>query len=131
LPLRLIAQKLPEDIARQKREKAEKDRQKNANHDTNYFELPGWIIFITNFPTEKLSSTVILDVYRLSWFIEIIFKAWKCHFNFRRILNLERLNLIRTQITIYLVLIKVAYWFLHIDHYIQAQVQKTTSLPRS
>lgn len=131
LPLRLIAQKLPEDIARQKREKAKKDRHKNANHDADYFELLGWVIFITNVPTEKLSSTVIMEVYRLRWFIEIIFKAWKSHFNFRRILSVERMSLIRTQITIYLVLIQVTYWSLNIYHYIQEQVQRTISRPLS
>lgn len=131
LPLRLVAQKLPEDIARQKREKAKRDRHKNANHDADYFELLGWVVFITNVPAEKLSSSEIMEVYRLRWFIEIIFKAWKSHFNFRRILNKERMNLIRAQITIYLVLAQVAYWSLNIYQYIQTEVQKITQRPLS
>jgi len=131
LPLRLIAQKLPQEVVHQKREKARKDRNKKANHDENYFELLEWVIFVTNVPSEKLNTSQIMEVYRLRWFIEIIFKAWKSHFNFRKILNKERMNLIRTQITIYLVLTQVAYWSLNVYQYIQNAVQKITQRPVS
>ena len=131
LPLRLIAQKLPEDVVLQKREKAKKDRNKKANHDENYYELLGWVIFVTNVPDEKLSSAEIMEVYRLRWFIEIIFKAWKSHFNFRKILNKERMNLLRAQITIYLILIQIAYWSLDVYQYIQNAVYKITQRPLS
>jgi hypothetical protein len=131
LPLRLIAQKLPQQVVHQKREKARKDRNKKANHDENYFELLEWVIFVTNVPPEKLSTSEIMEVYRLRWFIEIIFKAWKSHFNFRKILNKERMNLIRTQITIYLVLTQVAYWSLNVYQYIQNAVENITQRPLS
>ena len=41
------------------------------------------------------------------------------------------MNLIRTQITIYLVLTQVAYWSLNVYQYIQNAVQKITQRPVS
>jgi len=43
LPVRLVAQRLPEEQAQKKRQKARNDRNKKANHSQEYYALLGWV----------------------------------------------------------------------------------------
>lgn len=131
IPIRLVAQKLPEEVARHKIQKARKDRNKQANHSETYYKLLEWSIFVTNIPPELLDSNEVAQVYRVRWFIEIIFKAWKSHFNFSKMLNQKQMNYWRTLITIHLILIQIAYWCLDVYHYIKTNVEKLTKQPLS
>jgi hypothetical protein len=80
LPARLIAVRLPEPIANERRRKARQNRDRRLNHSQEYFQLLGWNIFITNVPGSILDVTSLAELYSLRWRIEIIFKAWKSHF---------------------------------------------------
>lgn len=81
LPCRLVAVKLPDHVAAQKRRKAKQDRDKRLNHSKQYMESLSWAIFITNIGSKVWSPLEILKAYRLRWHIEIIFKGWKSHLN--------------------------------------------------
>lgn len=81
LSCRLIAVKLPDDIAAERRRKAKQDKDKRKNHSKEYMELLGWSIFITDVKRDVWSYIEITKAYRLRWHIEIIFKSWKSHFN--------------------------------------------------
>lgn len=131
IPLRLVAQKLPEEVARQKKQNARKDRNKKTNHSEAYYKLLEWVVFVTNVPPELLNTNEIAEVYRVRWLIEIIFKAWKSHFNFSKTLNQKQMNYWRAIITIYLILIQIAYWSLDVYQYIKAGVEKLTDQPLS
>jgi hypothetical protein len=80
LPARLIAVRLPEAVANDRRRKARANRDRRLNHNREYFQLLGWNIFITNVPESMLSATSLVELYALRWRIEIVFKAWKSHF---------------------------------------------------
>lgn len=85
LAARLIAVRLPEDLAAERRRKACRDRDRRLNHSPDYLQLLGWNIFITNVPQEVLAADLLIKLYELRWRIEIIFKAWKSHFNLDQI----------------------------------------------
>lgn len=87
LPARLIAVRLPEAQAAQRRRKARADRDKRLRHDPGYYELLGWNIFVTNVPVAMASLDVLTRLYSLRWRIEIIFKAWKSHFRMEQLTN--------------------------------------------
>jgi hypothetical protein len=131
LPVRLVAKKLPQEVARQRREKARKDRNKKTNHSEEYYELLGWVIFVTNVPVENLTAQQVMDIYPLRWFIEVIFKAWKSHFRFAQILGAVDMNYWRILCTIYLLLIKIAFWSMEVFQYVKKEVAKLTQKPIS
>jgi hypothetical protein len=75
--VRIVAQRLPQEVAGRRRQKAKEDRSAKANHSEEYYQLLGWCIIVTNVPREVLASTQIIKVYACRWRIEILFKAWK------------------------------------------------------
>jgi hypothetical protein len=80
VPVRLVAQRLPPEVAaarrRKAKEKAKKDGRRSALTERS-LHLLDWAIFITNVPEAWLSVEQILLIYRLRWQIELIFKFWK------------------------------------------------------
>ncbi len=81
LPCRLVAVKLPDHVAAERRRKAKEDRDKRLNHSKEYMESLSWAIFITNIDPQVWGPREILKAYRVRWHIEIIFKGWKSHLN--------------------------------------------------
>lgn len=80
LAVRLIAVRLNETLAAERRRKARSNRDRRLNHTPEHMKLLGWNIFITNVPPEVLGADVLIKLYELRWRIEIIFKAWKSNF---------------------------------------------------
>jgi hypothetical protein len=80
LPARLVAIKLPEALAAERRRKAKQNRDKRLRPNAAYLALLGWAIFITNVDRNVLSARTVAQVYGLRWRIETIFKAWKSYF---------------------------------------------------
>jgi hypothetical protein len=85
LPVRLVAVRLPEALAAQRRRKARADRDRRLQHSPRYYELLGWNIFITNVPQAMLAADALIKLYQLRWRIEIIFKSWKSHFRLEQL----------------------------------------------
>ena len=79
LPVRLVAVRLPEAVAAERRRKARANRDKRLGHDSKYYALLGWNIFLTNVPVAMADSKMLVQLYALRWRIEILFKAWKSH----------------------------------------------------
>lgn len=52
-------------------------------------ELMSWIIMITNVEKEKATLEMLLDIYRVRWQIEILFKCWK---SYAKIDNVENIG---------------------------------------
>jgi Transposase DDE domain len=80
LGCRLIAVRVPEEVANRRRQKA---REKAAKHrrppSAEYLELLGWSLFVTDLPTEELTWKEAIVLYRGRWQIELLFKLWKSH----------------------------------------------------
>jgi len=78
--VRLVAIKLPPEVAAERRRKAKTNRDKRLNPDTRSLALLDWAIFVTNVPNDICDAQEVMKIYRLRWRIETIFKAWKSHF---------------------------------------------------
>ncbi len=130
LPVRICAVKCPPAEARKRIARAKKDRHQGANHSKDYFELLGWVIFITNVSEQTLSAQQILEVYGYRWRIEIIFKTWKSHFKLDRLFQTQAKlseQHVRIAISLFLVWItlfftKMYNFFLHKIYYSKGKV---------
>ena len=77
LPIRLVAVRLPESVANERRRKARADRDKRLSHEEAYYELLGWTLLVTNLPGSAVDDLDLTKLYALRWRIENVFKAWK------------------------------------------------------
>jgi len=77
LPVRVMAVRLPSQVANERRRKARADRDQRISHDDAYYELLGWTILVTNLPQRSVAELDLTELYALRWRIENIFKAWK------------------------------------------------------
>jgi hypothetical protein len=87
LPARLIAVRLPQALAAERRRKARANRDQRLHHSPQYLRLLDWNIFITNVPAATAPAHLLVKLYALRWRIEIIFKTWKSHFHLDQPLN--------------------------------------------
>jgi hypothetical protein len=81
LKVRLIAERVPDSVANERRRKArQKAKRKNRpSPSARYLFLLGWSLYITNVGKEILKAESVSLVYRLRWQIELVFKAWKSY----------------------------------------------------
>jgi len=86
--VRLIAESVPEKVANERRRKA-KIQMHGHNPAKELLFLMSWSIFITTIPQEKADFKKIMNIYRLRWKIEIIFKIMKSHMSFAKIHNVS------------------------------------------
>jgi len=78
LPVRLLAEKLPEPVACERRRKARQTaRRRGTTCSQRHLVLQQWALFITNVPADWLSFDQILILYRVRWQIELLFKMCK------------------------------------------------------
>lgn len=80
LSVRLVAVKLPEPVAAERRRKAKQNRDRRCKPNARHLALLGWAIFVTNVDRSVLGAKAVAMVYGLRWRIETIFKSWKSHF---------------------------------------------------
>jgi len=110
LKVRLVAIKLSNDQANERRRKAKKDRDRRLNHSSDYYKLLGYVVFITNVEVTKWNYRQVAEAYRLRWNIETLFKSWKSGFRIEHIIPEARTNTQRVESILYLMLIYIA-WF--------------------
>lgn len=80
LPVRLVAVKLPQAVAAERRRKAKQNRDQRCRPNAHQLALLGWAIFVTNVPRKVWRAQTVAQVYGQRWRVETIFKAWKSHF---------------------------------------------------
>lgn len=77
-PCRLIAQRVPADVAAKRREQVRADAARRSHKlRPETLALCDWTVMVTNLPTEQLSPMEALVLLRLRWQIELLFKLWK------------------------------------------------------
>jgi hypothetical protein len=79
---RMIALRMPQAVAEERRRKAIAHAAKRGRGETlsqDYLYLLGWALFLTNASTNMLSVTQVACLYRVRWQIELIFKLWKSY----------------------------------------------------
>jgi Transposase DDE domain len=78
LPVRLVACRLPQEIADQRRARAKATAaRKGTTVSPRQLALLAWNLFVTNAPAECLTTPEVFVLYRVRWQIELIFKVWK------------------------------------------------------
>jgi hypothetical protein len=85
IPVRLVALPVPEAVANERRRKALQNRDRRCRPSEESLQLLGWQLFVLNVPATVWDTSTVAKVYALRWRIEIIFKAWKSHFNLTEI----------------------------------------------
>ena len=79
-PARLLAQKVPQEVADQRRRRLREDaRRKGKMVSASRLALAAWTIFVTNVPLEMVTIEEALVLARTRWQIELLFKLWKSH----------------------------------------------------
>jgi hypothetical protein len=77
---RLIAVRLPDAIANERRRVARKKaKEKGYTPTSTHLFLLAWNLFITNVPGEIWTPETVAKAYPIRWQIELIFKSWKSH----------------------------------------------------
>ncbi len=80
LPCRLIALRVPQEVADRRRQKVHEKAQKHGRTPSrDYLQWQDWTIFVTNCQAEMLSWQAVVVLYRARWQIELLFKLWKSH----------------------------------------------------
>lgn len=86
LKCRLITVRLPEEVANQRRckanQKAKSQRKQLSDKET---ELLAWNIIITNTTKKQIPAEAACDLYRARWQIELIFKSLKSYLNIDKV----------------------------------------------
>lgn len=110
LQLRLVAIKLTEAQAAQRRRKAKQDRDKRLHHSKAYYKLLGYVLFLTNVEDTVWNYRQVAEAYRVRWNIEILFKSWKSGFHIEQLIPQAHTNTERVESILYLMLLYIA-WF--------------------
>jgi IS4 transposase len=75
LKVRLIAEKIPDGVASERRRKANKTAKKKKRIPTEkHLFLLGWNLYVTNIESEMLAGSSVRILYSLRWQIELVFK---------------------------------------------------------
>lgn len=79
LPCRLLAIRVPSEVARERRKRTRKaaSKRKNSHLKPGTLALCDWTILVTNLPPDTFTPDDILCLQRLRWQIELLFKLWK------------------------------------------------------
>jgi Transposase DDE domain len=97
--VRLIVNKLPDDVINKKLRKAHRDAQvRRTTLSDSKKAFLSYTILITNLPLEMALPSDILLLYRIRWRIELVFKEWKSQI---RIGNITGTNIHRIRCLIY------------------------------
>jgi len=82
--VRVVATPVSQEVANTRKMKAKKES-KGHNPSQSVLKLMEWTIFITNISPEEADFDKLLNIYRLRWRIEIIYKIWKSHMAFAKL----------------------------------------------
>lgn len=127
IKVRLIALSIPPEQAQARRRKARMDRDKRLHHSSQYYELLGYSIYITNITTKQCNAQEIASLYKLRWQIEIIFKTWKSCFSLNKLIHRQCKNSIRVNCIIYLMLLYIYLFHVIWWHQCKRKIEKPTS----
>ena len=111
-PCRLIALRVPEAVAAQRRKQARRaaqDRPHKLRPET--LALCEWTVMGTNLPSARLSAEDALVLLRLRWQIELLFKLWKHTFALTSWRTTQPQQIL-TEVFAKLLLVVIQHWLL-------------------
>lgn len=126
VPVRLIAYKVPEDIAAQRRRAAHAKAKKEGHTLTQKkLTLLDFSLFITNVSAEVWPAEVIGTIYRIRWQIELMYKDWKGRLKIDCLLGINHFRiscLVYSRLIFILLINEVYQLFDYIGEFIERQV---------
>lgn len=112
VPVRLVGYKLDIIQAQKKLKAIKQNRHKKRNISKLALYLINWNLFVTNIEKERCDLEHLISIYKLRWYIELLFKNWKSNFNFSKIVSASKgMDPIKPKIMMYLCLIFMATCF--------------------
>jgi hypothetical protein len=80
LASRLVAQRVPAEVATKRRQRLQDEaRRRNEPVSELAMALADWTMLVTNVPRSLLSVAEAMELARMRWQIELLFKLWKSH----------------------------------------------------
>ncbi len=78
LDCRLVAVRLPEEVAQRRLRKLKRTlKKKGRTISERQRVMCQWLVLITNLPAERFTIEEICVLYRVRWQVELLFKRWK------------------------------------------------------
>lgn len=113
LPCRLLAIRVPSEVARERRKRVRKaaSKRKNSRLKPETLALCDWTILVTNLPAETFTLEDILCLQRLRWQIELLFKLWKSDLSLDEWRSQQPLQIL-SEVYAKLLLALVQHWLL-------------------
>lgn len=110
LPVRVLFERLPKEVAEERRRKAKaKARKKGRTLSKRHLALLGWSFLMTNVPAHRLSFEQVFVLYRIRWQIELLFKLWKSQAKLAEVGNM-RFERVMCQLFARLIALVLFHW---------------------
>lgn len=104
-PVRFVAQRVPDHIAKQKREKLIAQKRFRARKlSQRRINLCALNVYITNLDSKEWTSSQIQRLYKVRWQIELIFKIWKSELHLEKV---PKMNKYRFECSLYVMLVYI------------------------
>ncbi len=130
LPTRLVAIRLPQQVAAQRRREAKKQRDGRFKVTKRYLQLLDYNILLTNVDSQTWTTQQVTKAYGMRWQIEITFKAWKTHLHSQKHLRQPLMQANTVRLLIYYTLLFIVLFVLPIYTYFSRISKKPLSLLR-
>ena len=130
LPTRMVAIRVPQQVATERRREAKKQRDGRFKVTKRYLQLLDYNILLTNVPTETWTTQQVASAYGFRWRIEITFKAWKTHLHLQKHLRQQLMQTTTVKLLIYYTLLFIVLFVMPIYNYFSRISKKPLSLLR-
>ena len=112
IPIRMLFQRLPQDVVEERRRKARKRaRKKGRQYSQDYMDMLAWETYVTNVPANMLFFEQVFTLYRIRWQIELTFKLWKSQAKLA-VIGGWRSERVFCQLYVHLIILVLFHWFI-------------------
>lgn len=127
LRARIVACRVPEEVANTRRMRAKKESS-HKNPSREALALMSWTIIITTLDDTEISFETLYIIYGFRWRIENIFKTWKSNFNFSKIHNVSKNQFYTLMYARFTMIIMMNKIYNHLSEIIKIKTRKVLSM---
>jgi len=128
LPTRMLAIRVPQQVAAERRREAKKQRDGRFKVTKRYLQLLDYNILLTNVPPQIWTTQQVAKAYGMRWQIEITFKAWKTHLHLQKHLRPQVMQATTVKLLIYYTLLFIVLFVMPFYTYFSQNSKKPLSL---
>lgn len=130
LSTRMVAIRVPQQVAAERRREAKKQRDGRFKVSKRYLQLLDYNIFLTNVPQKTWTTQQVAQAYGLRWQIEITFKTWKTHLHLQKHLRQQVMQVNTVKLMIYYTLLFIVLFVMPFYNYFSRISKQPLSLLR-